>query len=179
MRKSPHDTHHWALIGTVPWNSILILVSYVSKTLFIYYLIYLKPWGCFICLLLLFFCFLGPQAWYMEVPRLGVELELQLPVYAIATARPDPSRFCGRHHSSQQSQILYSLNKVRDRMRNLMVPSRIRFHCAMTGTVEAVLFVALRKQVLSVNHHKSHFSLTNIYKVLSCSLYQVINTFPC
>ena len=27
----------------------------------------------------------------MEVPRLGVELELKLPAYATATAMPDPS----------------------------------------------------------------------------------------
>ena len=30
----------------------------------------------------------------MEVPGLGVELELQLPAYARATATPDPSRIC-------------------------------------------------------------------------------------
>ena len=38
--------------------------------------------------LLLFFpffvCFLGPQLWHMEVPKLGVESELQLPAYATA-----------------------------------------------------------------------------------------------
>ena len=37
-------------------------------------------------LFILFFCFLGPHAWYMEVPRLGVESELQLPAYARITA---------------------------------------------------------------------------------------------
>ena len=30
----------------------------------------------------------------MEVPRLGVELELQLPAYTTATATWDPSRTC-------------------------------------------------------------------------------------
>ena len=30
----------------------------------------------------------------MEVPRLGVESELQLPVYTTATATKDPSRIC-------------------------------------------------------------------------------------
>ena len=33
-----------------------------------------------------FLCFLGPHLQHMEVPRLGVELELQLPGYATATA---------------------------------------------------------------------------------------------
>ena len=36
----------------------------------------------------------------MEVPRLGVQSELQLPVYATATATLDPSHICD--HSSQQ-----------------------------------------------------------------------------
>jgi len=37
--------------------------------------------------------FFRPHPWHMELPRLGVELELQLPAYAIAsaTAMPDPS----------------------------------------------------------------------------------------
>ena len=39
----------------------------------------------------------------MEVPRLGVELELQLPAYDTATAMWDRSRVYNLHHSSQQS----------------------------------------------------------------------------
>ena len=38
-----------------------------------------------------FFVFLGPHLWHMEVLRLGVELELQLPAYTTATATPDVS----------------------------------------------------------------------------------------
>ena len=34
--------------------------------------------------------FLGLHLWHMEVPRLGVQLELQLPAYTTATAMPDP-----------------------------------------------------------------------------------------
>ena len=34
----------------------------------------------------LFFFFLGPHLWYVEVPRLGVELELQLLAYTTTTA---------------------------------------------------------------------------------------------
>ena len=36
------------------------------------------------------FVFLGPHLWHMEVPRLGVESELQLLAYTTATAMPDP-----------------------------------------------------------------------------------------
>ena len=50
----------------------------------------------------------------MEVPRLGVELELQLPAYATATAMPDLSHVCDLHHSSRQRWILNSLREARD-----------------------------------------------------------------
>ena len=42
----------------------------------------------------IFFFFLGPLLRHMEVPRLGVESELQLPAYTTATAAQDPSRVC-------------------------------------------------------------------------------------
>ena len=61
----------------------------------------------------------------MEVPRLGVELELQLPAYAIATAMPDLSCVCDLHHSSQQHRILNLLSEVRDRTRILMDTSQV------------------------------------------------------
>ena len=51
----------------------------------------------------------------MEVPRRGVESELQLPAYVTATATWDPSRLCNLHHGSQQCQILNPLSKDRDR----------------------------------------------------------------
>ena len=37
------------------------------------------------------FVFLGPYPRHMEVPRLGVQLKLQLLAYTTATAMPDPS----------------------------------------------------------------------------------------
>ena len=41
-----------------------------------------------------FLVFLGLYPQHMEVPRLGVESELQLPAYATATAIPDLSYIC-------------------------------------------------------------------------------------
>ena len=70
----------------------------------------------------------------MEVPRLGAESELQLPAYTSATATPVLSRIFDLHHSSRQHQILNPLSKARDRARNLMVPSWIRFCCDTMGT---------------------------------------------
>ena len=49
-----------------------------------------------------------------EVPRLGVELELQLPAYTTATATLDLSRICNVHHSSWQCRTLNPLSKARD-----------------------------------------------------------------
>ena len=57
----------------------------------------------------------------MKVPRLGVELELQLLAYATATAMRDPSRICDLHHSSPQRGIPDPLSEARDRSRTLMM----------------------------------------------------------
>ena len=70
----------------------------------------------------------------MEVPRLGVELELQLPAYITASVTQDPSHIFDLHHSSRQHQILNPLSEARDQTRILMVPSQIRFCCTLTGT---------------------------------------------
>ena len=56
----------------------------------------------------------------MEVPRLGVELKLQLLANTIATAKPDPSYICNPHCSFWQHQILNPLSKARDRSCILM-----------------------------------------------------------
>ena len=53
-----------------------------------------------------FFLFsLGLHLQHMEVLRLGVELELQLPAYTVATATWDPSHVWDLHHSSWQHRI--------------------------------------------------------------------------
>ena len=65
---------------------------------------------------LLFFCllsFLGRHPWHVEVPRLGVEFELQLLAYTTATATWDLSCVCDLHHSSWQGWILSPLSEAR------------------------------------------------------------------
>ena len=79
------------------------------------------------CYLLFLSFFLGPHPRHLEVPRLGVELELQLPVYVTATATQDPSCICDLHHSSWQHQILNPLSKARDWIRIFMGASQIHF----------------------------------------------------
>ena len=63
----------------------------------------------------------------MQVLRLGVESELEMPAYTIDTAMPDLSHIFHLHHSSWQRRILNLLSKARDRTHNLMVPSWIHF----------------------------------------------------
>ena len=84
---------------------------------------------CFFC-----FVFLGPNLWHTQVPRLGVKLELQLPVYTTATAMPDPGRVCNLHHTSWQGQILNPLSEARDRTCILMHASWVHFCWATMRT---------------------------------------------
>ena len=65
-----------------------------------------------------FFFFLGPHPWHMEVPRLGFNWS--------CSCKPTPQ--------PQQRGILNPLSEARDETRNLLVPSRVRFRCATTGT---------------------------------------------
>ena len=50
----------------------------------------------------------------MEVPRLGVQSELQLLAYMTATATWDPSHICDLRHGSWHHQILKPLSEARD-----------------------------------------------------------------
>ena len=63
---------------------------------------------------LFMFVLLGLHSWHTEVPRLGVQLELQLPAYTTATATWDPSQVCKLHHSSWQRQIPNPLSEAGD-----------------------------------------------------------------
>ena len=76
----------------------------------------------------------------MDVPRLGVQLELQLLATVTATATSDPGRLCNLHQSLLQCQILNPLREARDKTHNLMVPSQIHSHCAMKGTPQGRKF---------------------------------------
>ena len=63
----------------------------------------------------------------MEIPRLGVELELQLPAYTTATATTmqDPSCVCDLHHGSRQCWILNPQGTARDRTHVLMDTNKV------------------------------------------------------
>ena len=86
----------------------------------------------------------------MEVPRLGVQLELQLPVCTTATAMQDLSLACNLNRSPGQHQTLNTLSEAGDQTQNLLVPSQIYFPCATIGTPLYLLF----RKFLEVNIEK-------------------------
>ena len=73
----------------------------------------------------LFSVFLGLHPQPMEVPRLGVELELQLPASTTATAMRDP--ICHLYHSSRQRRILNPLSEARARTPIFMDTNRVHY----------------------------------------------------
>ena len=64
----------------------------------------------------------------MEVPRLEVKSELQLPAYTTATAMQDPNHLCDLHHSSLQDRILNPMSGAMDQICILMDTTQVRFH---------------------------------------------------
>ena len=80
------------------------------------------------------FVFLGPLPRYMEVPRLGVKLELKLPAYTTTTATWDPSHTCDLQHSSWWQGNLNPLSEARDETWILKDTSQICFCCTTVGT---------------------------------------------
>ena len=88
-----------------------------------------------ICLILYFmFCFLGPHLRHMDVPRLGVESELQLLAYTTATATLDLSCVFDLYHSSQHLPILNPLSKARDGTPIPVNTSQVHYPWATMGT---------------------------------------------
>ena len=77
----------------------------------------------------------------MEVLRVGVKLELQLPAYAIATATCDLSHIFSLHHSSWQCWIPNPMSEARDGNCILMDTSQIHFCCATVGIPTLIFFV--------------------------------------
>ena len=69
---------------------------------------------------------LGLHLWRMEVPRLGVELELQLLACVTATITLDLSHVCDLHRSSWQCWILNPLSKALGRTHILVDTRKVR-----------------------------------------------------
>ena len=106
---------------------------------------------------------------HMDIPRLGIESELQLPPYASTTATPDPCYICNLHHSAQQCQILNPLSRARVWIHILMHTSRVHDHWATRELQGSFLFTNgypefVGKTILS----SSNYIVTFIYENISC-----------
>ena len=104
-----------------------------------------------VCLSVFLFLLLETHPQHVEVPRLGVESELQLLTYTTATATRDPSLVCVLH-SSWQHRILNPLIKARDQTCVLMDTSGVCYHRATTG-IPPSLSLHLSSGLLPDSHH--------------------------
>ena len=80
----------------------------------------------------------------MEVPRLGIESELQPPACAMATATPDLSRVCDLQFI--QRWMPDPLSEARDQTHILMDTGQIRFHCTTMGTPHHQFYKVVRSR---------------------------------
>ena len=119
------EERHFECVPSQKWFSFFFLFVF---------LVFLGPnlkatlLFCFVCLFVL-----RLYLRHMEVLRLGVESELQLPAYATATAMPDLSRICDLHCSLWQHQIVIPLREVRDRPCLLRGTSEVLNHLSNNG----------------------------------------------
>ena len=118
---------HWQITGSLyccmTFSQLLGMLGIFSFLFFLFF---------FFCLFI--FVFLGLYLGRLEVPRLGVRAELQLPAYPTATAPQHPSHICNLHHSSQQCWSLNPLSEARDGTGILMDASGVHYHWATSGT---------------------------------------------
>ena len=115
---------------------------------------------CFVYLFVSLLFRATPTA-YMEIPKLGVELELQLPTYTTATAMPIPN----------------PLSKARDQTCILMDTSRIRFCCAMTGTPLPCSFKLLHRFYWVLFVLNKYFSTSKFISLIKFSKTEYLS--PC
>ena len=95
-------------------NSIYVS-SHLSDWVIIFFLYTLYSFYILLNTIYIFFCFiLGPYPQHIEVPKLGVESELQLPAYTATIATPDPSCIWDLYPRSWQCWILNLLSEARN-----------------------------------------------------------------
>ncbi|XP_020922110.1 uncharacterized protein LOC110255939 isoform X2 [Sus scrofa] len=94
--------------------------------------------------------------WHVEVPRLGLQLELWLLAYTTAIVTWHPSQFCD-HHSPPQRWILNPPSKTRDRTCVLADTSQVCYCCATRATPRCATLHELRslfQDKLGLSHER-------------------------
>ena len=101
---------------------------FINFNIVILYRVYIsiqkKKIPAYFILYFCYFCLLGPNLQHMEVPRLGVEMELQLSVYTTATAMWEPSRIYNLHHSCDNTRSLTNSARLGIEPTSLWIPGR-------------------------------------------------------
>ena len=147
-------THFFTLLF-----SLNIIWAYLFFFLFICREVFLKNhFYLFILIFKIFlFFFLELHLWQTEVPRLGVESELQLLAHTIATATRYLSHVCNLCHSLQQCQILSPLREARDWICTLMDTSWVLNPLSHNGNSVFIFKIVCTKGsiLLSNRHHHS------------------------
>ena len=106
----------------LPW---ITCFPYLQYAFFLFFMCQKSPSPSSLTIILNFFFLFRVASQNMDVPRTGVELDLQLLVYTIATETLDPSLICDLHHSLWQQWIFNPLSKARDWTCILMDVSRV------------------------------------------------------
>ena len=136
------------------------------------FLLYSKVTQLYSTHFFVFFFFLGPHPWHMEVLRLGEGANwsnsCRPTATATATAMPYPSCICDLYHSSRQCRILNPLSEAKDRTCVLIDTNQICFHWAKMGTPKHP-FLALFSLFILYNRQDWHSVCMYCYSYASCS----------
>ena len=126
--------HIFTIFEYLCYNIYLLSLSIKGKSIYIFICKYIK-WKDHKKHNFAFFAGRGGGAhvWHMEIPRLGVKSELQLPAYTTATATPDPSHICNLYCSSWQHWILNPQGKAGDWTQILRGTNRVCYHNGTSG----------------------------------------------
>ena len=94
MRENVRETDDQSLRSTIWWREVSENRKKKKKRKGRYYQINNRRKKIFVVVVVL-----GLYPWHMEVPRLGVQLELELLAYTTATTTPDPSHVFDLHYT--------------------------------------------------------------------------------
>ena len=168
---------HWSKIGSSSWSGCIWCCFRIVSVLWLAFLLAVSKsislnhlhhhyWKHFFftyifvyfyLFIFIFFIFLGPHLRHMEIPRLEVESELQLPAYTTPTAMRNLSHICNLHHSSQQRQSLtHSTRPGIEPMSSWMLVGCVN-HWAMTGTPSFIFLMNEDSyQILTMFRSRGH-----------------------
>ena len=128
------------------------------------------------CLFVFFFW--GPHLRHMEIPRLGVELELQLLAFSTLTVMLGLSWVCRLYHSSWQCWILNPLSKGRNWTWILMDTSQVCYYWATMGTAVQPLWKIVWQFLIWLNIELLYGPIFPLLRILGVKWKRNENIWP-